>query len=273
MTNNELLNASLIDIVFDGRNKEYGAYELRKEYSRRLLIALGTGILLILFFILLNAFTEKEKVITKTTDGSPLVVRTVEVMPEEKKLPKKAVQPKPATTKPVATVAFPPIKIVPNEEADEKPVPSQQELEGKQTGLKDIEGDPADGTVVNTSTTLPVGNETSGEEVKTEPPFLPEQAQPEFPGGPEALMRFLSRHLNTPEELESGQKKMVRARFKVDRDGTISLVEIEQSAGNSFDKEVIRVCKKMPRWKPAVQNGVPVPISYVLPVTFLGIDQ
>jgi periplasmic protein TonB len=127
--------------------------------------------------------------------------------------------------------------------------------------------------VVNTSTTLPVGNETSGEEVKTEPPFLPEQAQPEFPGGPEALMRFLSRHLNTPEELESGQKKMVRARFKVDRDGTISLVEIEQSAGNSFDKEVIRVCKKMPRWKPAVQNGVPVPISYVLPVTFLGIDQ
>jgi protein TonB len=274
MTNNELLNASFIDIIFDGRNKEYGAYELRKEYSRRLLISLGVGILLILFFILLNAFNGKEKIATITTEeDDTMIVRTVDETPKEKNPPKTAVQPKPTTVKPVATVAFPPIKIVPNEEADEKPAPSQQELDGKQTGLKDIEGDPADGTVVNTAPASPVGNETSEEEVKPEVSFLPEQAQPEFPGGQEALMKFLSRNLNTPEELETGQKKMVKARFKVDSDGSVSLVEIELSGGNLFDKEVIRVCKKMPRWKPAVQNGVAVPISYVLPVTFVGIDQ
>jgi protein TonB len=98
-------------------------------------------------------------------------------------------------------------------------------------------------------------------------------SNPEFPGGQEALMKFLFRHLNTPAELENDEKRMVKARFKVNPDGSVSLVEIVQSAGELFDKEVIRVCKKMPRWKPAIQNGVAVPMSYLLPVTFIRADQ
>jgi protein TonB len=66
---------------------------------------------------------------------------------------------------------------------------------------------------------------------------------------------------------------MVQIRFKVDKDGVVSDLEISRSGGSEFDREVIRVCKKMPRWKPAVQNGFNVPVNYMLPVTFIGAEQ
>jgi protein TonB len=59
----------------------------------------------------------------------------------------------------------------------------------------------------------------------------------------------------------------------VAKDGTISTIEIVASGGNEYDKEVMRVCRKMPRWKPAIQNGEPATMSYVLPVTFMGLEQ
>ena len=103
--------------------------------------------------------------------------------------------------------------------------------------------------------------------------FEPDERNPEFPGGQEALIRFLRNNLYTPEELQVGEKKTVQVRFKVDTDGSISSVEIIQSGTALFDKEVIRVCKKMPRWKPAFQNGSNIAVSYMLPVTFIGVEQ
>jgi protein TonB len=59
----------------------------------------------------------------------------------------------------------------------------------------------------------------------------------------------------------------------VDKDGSVNTFEIVTSGGREFDNEVVRVCKKMPRWIPALQNGINVPVSYVLPVTFIGVEQ
>jgi periplasmic protein TonB len=144
-------------------------------------------------------------------------------------------------------------------------------LVSKQIATDDANGKDYTGEVAMQKTVVSSDGQDK-EGIPASQPIL-RNSSPEFPGGQEALMKFLSRNLDTPDELESGDKKMVRARFKVDVDGRVSLVEIVQTGGALFDKEVIRVCKKMPRWKPAIQNGEAVPMSYVLPVTFLGVDQ
>jgi protein TonB len=87
------------------------------------------------------------------------------------------------------------------------------------------------------------------------------------------MKKFIARYLNTPEQLEDGEKKVVKIRFKVDKDGAVNTFEIVTSGGDLFDSEVLRVCKKMPRWTPAIQNGINVPVSYVLPITFIGVVE
>jgi len=183
--------------------------------------------------------------------------------------PVEPVQPKPV--EPVAAVEFPPIAIVPDNEADRNPVATQADMLNKQIATADANGKDYTGEVVQPKAGLSSDGQDK-EIIPADHSIIP-NSNPEFPGGQEALLKFLSRHLDTPGELESGEKKMVRARFKVDVDGSVSLVEIVQTGGSLFDKEVIRVCKKMPGWKPAIQNGEAVPTSYVLPVTFIGVDQ
>jgi periplasmic protein TonB len=83
----------------------------------------------------------------------------------------------------------------------------------------------------------------------------------------------LGKNLSTPDALEAGERKVVQIKFKVDKDGSVTSFEIVTSGGGEFDREVVRVCKKMPRWTPAIQNGINVPVSYVLPVTFIGLEE
>jgi periplasmic protein TonB len=278
MTNNELLHASLLDIVFDNRNKEYGAYALRKEYNQRLLISLSMGISLILFLVWMNAVNKNKQFNPNKQPGNKGVIITTVILPEEKiKKPEPQVkkpvpepeQPKPA--EPVAATKFSPVVIVPDDEADSDLMASQADMINKQIATANAEGKDHTSLAVPEKIFVSSGGRDK-EIIPVNQSILPD-SNPEFPGGQEALMKFLSRHLGTPGELESGEKKMVRARFKVDIDGMVSLVEIVQSGGNLFDKEVIRVCKKMPGWKPAIRNGEAVPMSYVLPVTFIGSDQ
>ena len=117
------------------------------------------------------------------------------------------------------------------------------------------------------------GNGNTTVITQTQPDFHANEREPEFPGGSEGLKRFLAKNLTTPSDLEDGEKKTVHIRFKVDKDGSVNTFEIITSGGNEFDNEVVRVCKKMPRWIPALQNGINVPVSYVLPVTFIGVEQ
>ena len=102
---------------------------------------------------------------------------------------------------------------------------------------------------------------------------MADERDPAFPGGQEALKQFLARNLNTPEDLQNGEKKVVKIKFQVDKDGSVTTFEIVTSGGNVFDREVVRVCKKMPRWTPALQNGINVPVNYILPVTFIGVEE
>ena len=278
MTNNELLHASLLDIIFDNRNKEYGAYTLRKGYNHRLLISLGAGLSLVILFVLICWLNNNDNSLRKNPSKSEGVIVTVIELPKEKiKKPEPVVKKiipepvHPATAEPVAAVQFPPIKIVPDELADPDPVASQADMINKQIATINADGKVYINGVNTDKSYVPGGNEN--EDLPASEQTLLPNSNPEFRGGQEALIKFLSRNLIIPDELENDEKRMVKARFKVNPDGLVLLVEIVQTAGDLFDKEVIRVCKKMPRWRPAMQNGVAVSMSYLLPVTFIRADQ
>lgn len=278
MTNKEILQSDMLDILFEKRNKAYGAYALRRGYDHRMLLALGSGLAVIFSVALFtimgsnsnmpNDPLPKKEVITITTIEMP---EAPEKPKEPEKLKEKPAAPKVikqvATVKNTANIKIEPDKIVKTTE-----MPAITDLKGKQTGTENIAGEKPGNIAIITEKPAKTG---IGEGVGTEKQsdFIIDERAPEFPGGEEALARFLSRNLNTPEELEAGQKKAVRVRFTVGSDGSISLLEIVQTGGDIFDKEVVRVCKKMPRWKPAIQNGMHVPVSYVLPVTFIGTEQ
>lgn len=278
MTNKEILQSDMLDILFEKRNKAYGAYALRRGYDHRMLLALGSGLAIIFSVVLFNIIGGNNDLPNDPLPKKEVLTLTTIEMPEAPDKPKEPEKPKekpaaPKVIKQVATVKNTTnIKIEPDKVLKTTEMRDVTDLKEKQTGTENIAGEKPAGIVTITEKPANTGNsEGSGTEKQSD--FIINERAPEFPGGEEALARFLSRNLNTPEELEAGQKKAVRVRFTVGSDGSISLMEIVQTGGDMFDKEVVRVCKKMPRWKPAIQNGVHVPVSYVLPVTFIGTEQ
>lgn len=263
-----ILQTSFDDIIFEHRNKQYGAYALRNGYANRLLLALGSG----MSVILLGAFIFMNQ--DQSENGKPLpereamLVRTMEIpkeKPVEPEKPKEAAPKKPAPK--TATVKF--ISQIKIEKEVKQEMAAVEELEGKAIGEQNLEGKVADGTVTPEPETKTTGTGT-GQAETAGADFTAVERGPEFPGGAIALKKFLARNLSSPDNLAQGELKTVRVRFRVDKDGTVSSLEILASGGEEFDDEVVRVCRKMPKWIPALQNGVNVPVSYILPVTFIG---
>ena len=95
---------------------------------------------------------------------------------------------------------------------------------------------------------------------------------PEFPGGQAAFIKFLQRNLNQPSDFEEGEKVTVIAKFVVNAEGNIVDIDIIKNGRSDLDQEVIRVIKKMPRWKAGMQNGRAVPVYYKVPITFVSPD-
>ena len=83
----------------------------------------------------------------------------------------------------------------------------------------------------------------------------------------------MQRYLQAPADVEPGQRIEVHVRFWIDVDGSVSRAEIIKSGGGAFDKEVLRVMKKMPKWEPALQAGRPIAVAYQQPVIFIGEEQ
>jgi periplasmic protein TonB len=275
MTNKEIAQANLLDIIFENRNKEYGAYALRQGYNNRMLLSLGAGLSVILLFVFMSNMNTTGNEVVPVKERPTMMIKEY-IMPAVKpKLPgppKEIVKTKPsAPAQPkIASVQFTsPPKI---KEVVKNPMPPITDIPGKTIDDKKTTGIPDDGT-----SKLPVKpvieTGTGAGPSRQEPDFVTQEREPEFPGGSEGLKKFLSRYLNTPAALQSGEMKVVKVRFKVEKDGSVTSFEILASGGNEFDGEVVRVCRKMPKWVPALQNGMNVPVSYVLPVTFIGLEE
>ena len=265
MTSNEILKADVLDILFDNRNKQYGAYLLRKNYNNRLGFALGISLstVLLLFIVFPKNYSDPGFI---EKDHGDLVVRTIE---GPKQIKTEITPPKTKTIEPqVRQHQFTRLVMV---EKTIDPPPDLRIFDI--TAISDVT---KSGLAPTGQVVIPQSAESNKPEIKepkTRSDFTGVEKEPEFPGGQEAWINFLRKNISSPQELQEGEKKTVQVRFIVDKDGTVTGFQIMQSAGKSFDNEVIRVLKKMPKWKPAIQNGLAVERSYTQPVTFIGVEQ
>ena len=263
-----ILNCDVLDIVFDGRNKEYGAYELRKSYNRRLVkaIVITSGVLL-LFFVGCSIVgrTQGEKARPANIDDVDLTSVKDHVAEPPPVVP----PPKPVVQ--VAMKAFTVPKIVKEVPKDERP-PEQEQLDDVKIGTVNTDGAKDDGTVAPAG---PVGDGGKGvvEAPKKESDdavFLPVEFEAQFPGGMAAWARFLHKNLNYPSDAQdNGVQGTVVVQFVVDRDGNVSDVEaISGPEKGGLREEAVRVIKRSGKWTPGNQNGKGVKSYKRQPVTF-----
>lgn len=266
-----ILQATFLDILFDERNKTYGAYTLRKSYNSRLLKSFAVTILFSLslavgHYIHAHYLTAKDPIVHRLPVHEFEIIRPAEEQnkKENEKDPKKA-------PKQVSQKAYLVPEIVKDNLAD-KYLPEVKEFDFKSIGTLDKDGADANELVVPASE---FGAQDNGETTEqpgaiadASAPLLEAEIMPQFPGGMEAFKKFMLRHLRQPE-LGEGEKIVVRVQFLVEADGSIKNVHVVHTGG-ALDDEVIRVVGKMPKWKPGVQNGRFVAVYFTLPVTFIG---
>jgi protein TonB len=263
----DILNQQWIDVVFTGRNKAYGAYELRKENPRHtnkaLIIGVAVFVLAISFKTILNkleGFIPKNDEKVKITE----VVLPPPPVDETKKPP----PPPPEPPKPkIDQVRFPPPVVKPDNEVREKEPPTVKELEVADPGQKDQKGDPNADIKIEE----PVGNSDVKQVVEENPNqiFTAVEQQPTFPGGDGGFNKYLSKSIRYPAiARENNVQGRVILTFVVEKDGSLTDIKVLRSLGSGCDEEAIRALKASPKWKPGIQNGRPVRVQYSVPVSF-----
>jgi protein TonB len=263
----DILNQQWIDVVFAGRNKAYGAYELRKENPRNtnkaLIIGVAAFVLLISFKTIINAiegFIPKADEKVKVTE---VVLPPPPVNEQQKPPPPPPEPPKPK----VDQVRFPPPVVKPDNEVQEKDPPTVKELEVADPGQKDQKGDPNADIRIDE----PVGNSDVKQVVEENPNqiFTAVEQAPTFPGGEGAFGKYLGKNIRYPAiARENNVQGRVVLTFVVERDGSLTDIKVLRSLGSGTDEEAVRVLKASPKWKPGIQNGRPVRVQYSIPVNF-----
>jgi len=267
---NKILSADILDILFDGRNKQYGAYDLRKTYSKRITYALvGTMVICLLLVV--------GSIIANSTKKSKAEIVIAEVNLEnvkEEKKPEPPPPPPPPKQEPpkVEMAKFTPPKIVKDEEVKpDEEIKEVEKLEDTKIGTINQEGAKDDGIVA------PLVEKGSGvveapkQEEDYDKVFTVVQIAAEFPGGLPAWTKYLESNLNRDLPVENGAppgKYTVVVSFIVSKTGDISDVTAENDPGYGTKAEAIRVITKGPKWKPAVQNGRNVIYRHKQSITF-----
>ena len=269
----DLIDNGWVDLVFEGKNHAYSAYQLRKETGKRNMKAL-----LVMFIIgaAIAAFVAIKGVVENAMKQDVAIEADVELAKlaekKEAKVEKKE-QPKlekVEVEKVKSSVKFVPPVIKKDEEVKpEEELKSQDELNKTNTaiGAFDVKGnDEAAGEVLKAKEVIAQPEPPKEEETKV---FDVVEQMPSFPGGPSALFEYLSKNIKYPVVAEeNGIQGRVIVTFVVERDGSITDVRVVKSVDPSLDKEAQRVVKSMPRWIPGKQNGSAVRVKYTVPVTF-----
>jgi protein TonB len=270
METNKILSADFLDILFEGRNKEYGAYELRKSYNKRLTTALGimVGIAVLIFII---SFVAKS--INIDDDANKPVIKdvTLSEIKNEPPPPPPPPPPKLPPPPPIATIQFTPPKIVKDEEVV-KPPEENKELEEKKVDVVTVEGIKDEGIVAP-----PV--EDKGTQVVEAPPaktededkvFTKVEIEAAFPGGESGWSRYVKKEIEShiDDLSDAGESGTCRVKFIVSKDGSVSAVEALTMKGSKLAEIATNAIRKGPKWTPAQQNGRFVNAFREQPVTF-----
>ncbi len=274
MSKIDLISSDWVDLVFEGRNKAYGAYRLRKSTTKRNILAMvAVVILLVVAFIILTVknFVDEQRAKVAMTQVAELTNYKQPEKKAEVKQKKVEVEPERVVERVKSSIKFtaPVIKKDDEVKPDEE-LKTQDELMSTKTaiGTFDVKGnDDANGEVLKAKEVIAEPEPPKHEEENKV--FDIVEQQPLFPGGPAALMKYLSENTKYPVVAqENGVQGRVTVQFVVEKDGSISDVHVLRGVDPSLDKEAVRVVKSMPRWTPGKQNGITVRVNYRVPVLF-----
>lgn len=280
--NVDLTSKEWRDLVFADKNKEFGAYQLRKNSDKRHnLAALYTLIGLIVVFFLILAYSkysdykaEQEAIALQEQRekmaAAELLATEEEPEPEPEPEEQKFEQPEIEVPEEVlATVQVTQIAIVDADKVKNEVMDMETQKEDNTArGVVNQEGSD-DADKFKAVQEQVVVKEPEPEKPKEEEIFVAVEQQAEFPGGLPALMKWLSSNIRYPEAAQQNDiQGRVIVKFVVEKDGSIGATEIVKGVDKDLDREALRVVKKMPKWQPGKNNGVAVRSYFTLPVVF-----
>jgi protein TonB len=275
----DLSSKEWTDIVFEGKNKEFGAYQLRNASPKRhtksviaVLIVLAV-LLVVLILVMTGVFKSAESDVNVTNEQVNVELSQAEDTPEEDEqidMPEPEI-PEEAQLQEEVTSTQAVTELIIKEEVDkEKEQKNVEDILDNTAalGAKDAKGIE---DVNKEAVRHEVVEEKPVEKPKDEGPVnvaMVEQ-KPSFPGGDAAMMKWLGENISYPAAAsEEGVEGRVTVQFIVEKDGTVSNVIVVRGKHPALDAEAVRVVKKMPKWTPGRNNGQPVRVTYNLPVTF-----
>jgi protein TonB len=251
----QITSADRNEIVFAHRNKEYGAYVLRRDYDRNMAIILFS--LFASFALSFGIYKFVKNLPEEKVEGPKVDIIKRTIQTAKKDTPPPPPPPPPAPPPGPKVVANPPPVIMDNAREDE--VPTQSEVENVVTGAKDNPGNDDWGAAVPEPGNGPVQQTT----VETIEEFVDEE--PEYPGGWEAFYTWVSRNMQFPEGSDGGN---LNVEVTLSKGGDIYDVRILSSDARELDAEAKRVLLKCNNFRPAKINGKPVNYKFSLPIKF-----
>ncbi|MBO4995871.1 MAG: energy transducer TonB [Muribaculaceae bacterium] len=264
------------DIVFEGKNKEFGAYQLRKASNGRhnkamIVIVIVIAILFALAFFV-NTVLESAEARPEDEIEQVMAEMVTEEMEEEvEEEPQRIEEQQPEVIKEelLNTAKMTEVAIVEDEQVDEE-IKSQDELKEDDRAVGTVNEDRGVDDIINAQE----HKEAVVVEEKTEPVeenkvYEAVEQNPEFPGGQQALQKWLKDNLHYPPiAQENGIQGTVVVRFVVDKNGKVGEAKILRSVDPDLDKEALRVVKELPDFSPGRMNGHPVNVWFTLPCRF-----
>lgn len=258
---NIYLESTIEDIIFEDRNKSYGAYQLRQETNRNLKGALLIAILLTSAF---SAYSLSDKKIEAIEEPIIVVYNVKDVTIEMPELPK-IEQPKPPVAEEVhqATQAYTEFVAKQDNLVTDDKVPTIDDLKGKVIDSKTTDGIEGDNPIIEQPKV------TLKPEIKKDVILTFAEQMPEFNGGYTAMQNWIIKHIRYPSSaMAMGTEGTVFVSFVINTDGKISNVELVRGIGSGCDEEAMRAVEAMPVWFPGKQNGTPVRVKTTIPIKF-----
>jgi protein TonB len=238
------------EIIFENRNKEYGAYDLRKHYNSTECYSILGGIAIFTSLVIGLAFAVEN-------DGSANIDQRMVVVKIDPINPRllKVEEPEMPVMKPVMNAMLAP-EVITDTSRDATTMISTEVLirtvQNRNVGDTNI-------VITDPTAIAPLDPE----------PAISVEEMPTFPGGNEALLKLISETIKYPAEAaNNGIQGRVTLRFVVSADGSVKNVEVIRGVHPSIDQEAVRIVSTLPKWKPGKQNGQPVPVWFFVPVTF-----
>ena len=274
MNNDVKLNSpEWIELIFEGMNKQYGAYYLRSTSSRRYVIGILAVVAFMVAVSLLPALIASVKSSADSNLGSiDTTVELADIKDIEEQVKEENIirETEPVAPPPVlkATIKFTPPVITEDENVrEDEPMASQEELnESKvQISIATVDGvdDPDAVDIAELQEHKVIVAEKEPEV------YMNVEQMPQFPGGDRELLNFLHSNIRYPQiALENGIQGRVVLKFVVNTDGSVGDISILQGIDRTLNEEAIRVVKTMPKWSPGRQNGRAVRVFYTVPIDF-----